>query len=85
MADYYWFDPVTELQSLVDVNDPNYWYYESWLFPTVPLQLLDLDVFCSQEQPTLPPLAVNNFMDGSYVQILVNYALAVVFNNKCGG
>jgi hypothetical protein len=80
---YYWFDPVSELQSIVEVGSAEYAYYQAWLQPTVAVQLLDLAVFCGQAQPDLPPLAISDFLDGSYIQKLVNFALAVVYADKC--
>ena len=82
-ANYYWFDPVRELQSLVDVGASEYAYYQAWLQPAVSLQLLDLSVFCAQAQPDLPALQSSDFLDGSYIQKLVNTALAVVYANHC--
>jgi hypothetical protein len=83
--DWYWFDPVSELQKRFDVNDPMYGYIQAWLMPTTDIQLVDLNLWCLQSPPDNSPLTVEDFQTGSHVNKLISFAMCWAAFEHCPG
>ena len=80
---YLWVNLVYELQAYLEPTKPLYNQVDALLRNNKPLVCLDTAAFCAAEPPAAVQPTLANFTDGSWVQIMKDYALNSVYSRIC--
>lgn len=79
----YWIDHVAELQSLVSPNDPRWAEYDALLRANTNFIWVNTSDFCALAQPDYVVPTVDDFLDGSWKDKLVQCARAIAWDKNC--
>lgn len=80
--DSFWLNSKEVLQSLVDDEDPRHKAYGKLLYDRS-LKYFDTAAFCALPQPLPTPLIAEDFVDGTWLDKLNQFALNYLYTVYC--
>jgi len=81
--EYEWINPPEELASMVPDDDPRGDQYRALLSGNCDQILVQPSVFCAAAMPAAESPAIDDYVDGNWLAMLVDYALANAYCRLC--
>ena len=81
--EYYWLDFAQELQKDMEPADPRRGIVDGLLIGEAPNILLDVAAFCALNQAPFIQPAVEDFLDGNWLPLMLDYARAIAYFRLC--